>query len=111
MYFFNEYEVNNAMRLTDRDRDMRPNNFKAAMILHRLMVWANNNSDGWAHWPKPMRSATQLAQLIAARTGHVRWEDHIEEDISNSELKRALVPIKSFLTRQGVAHSEIIKDT
>jgi hypothetical protein len=113
MYFFNEYEIDRAV-----DRYVRPgidpdrrNTAKATMVLHRLMVWTNNNSDGWAYWPKPMRAATKLAKLVEARLNARGWESRELGDISDTELKKALMPIKSFLTRQGIAHSEIIKES
>lgn len=107
MYFFSEYQIREAVnRYVSTGQCEKVNTARAVMVLDRLMVWTNRNSDGWAYWPKPMRAASQLARLVEDRTNRRNLDD-----ITDHELKKALVPIKSFLTRQGVAHSEIIKET
>lgn len=99
MRFMNTYEIEDAARRYD------PATYRhlaiGVLVLARLVNWANRNSDGWAYWPKPTRAANRLIELIQ---GVDRFDP---EDVTATDLKRACVPIKSFLTRQGVDHAEI----
>jgi hypothetical protein len=72
------------------------------VIIDRLRYWTNRNSDGWAYWPKPVRAAKNLMVLLESGD---RWDP---ADVTEAELKKAIVPIKSFLTRHGVAHEEVL---
>ena len=60
MLFMNEYEIDEAR---DRYRD-HPTLGPATQTLANLCIAANANSDGWAYWPKPCRSAAKLQALI-----------------------------------------------
>lgn len=98
MKFMNDHEISQTLaHFTFHDR---PNLQRGSAVLVNLRDWANRNSDGWAYWPKPARAARQLMELLSER--------HYVADITEAELKTALRPIKSFLTRQGVNHSEVI---
>ena len=97
MYYWNTYEIEDA---AIRFRNQR-NLSIGVLILARLVNWTNSHSDGWAYWPKPVRAAKNLMVLM---DGVDRWDP---EDVSPEALKKACVPIKAFLTRQGVDH-EII---
>jgi hypothetical protein len=81
-----------------------PNLFKASRILERLMDWTDSNSDGWPYWQKPSNAANKLMDLLQAAN---RWDP---VDVTEADLKRALSPIKSFLTKQGVEHAKILED-
>lgn len=107
MYFLNEYEVETIARRAVQDRSIRPNVAQGAEILENLMVWANRNSDGWAYWPNPMRAAAKLGRMLELRAGMVRHDQRLDSDITDAELRSALAPIKSLLTRQGVDHAEV----
>lgn len=102
MLFMNEWDIEDAQRRFRPDET--PNLAAGARTLAALADWTNHNSDGWCYWPKPVRAAKSLMTLLqaAGRPGS-RWSDPIE-DISATDLKKALSPIKAFLTRQGVSH-------
>lgn len=97
--WMNEYEVDDAVR---RFNGTTPNLRRGAQVLHRLVRWTNRNSDGWGYWPKPSRAARSLMDLLYAAD---RFDP---EDVTDAELARTLRPIKAFLTRQHVDHSEVL---
>jgi hypothetical protein len=105
MLFLNEYEIEDALRRVNPDAE--PVLAEAVIVLANLAAWTNANSDGWAYWPKPCRAAKALQTAIQA---HQDWERSEYQrpregaEITPAVLKRALTPIKAFLTRQGVAH-------
>lgn len=96
--WMNEWEVR---ALPDRfDASEQPNAERGARILLNLLVWTNNNSDGWAYWRKPSNAAERLMDsLQAVRSAYFRGDD---TDMSAEALALALRPIKAFLTRQKV---------
>lgn len=98
MMFLNECEVDEYLRMFGGDQ---PNLQQAAEALNRLMWWADANSDGWAYWPKPARSAKKLQTLLYGK-------DAYSPDVTDAELKAALSPVKAFLTRHGVSHEEVL---
>lgn len=103
--WMNEYEIEDALRMTavEEVANLR----KGAETLNRLKDWTNRNSDGWPYWSKPAKAAEKLmTALSAAQTASFRGG---VEDLTDAELKKLLTPIKSFLTRQGVDHSEVIR--
>lgn len=103
--WMNEMDIEMALRKFDNDET--PNLGRAAGILHRLMEWTNDNSDGWPYWKKPANAADTLMMVLThAQTSY--YEGTRGGDITDAELKATLRPVKSFLTRQGVAHAEII---
>jgi hypothetical protein len=69
----------------------------ATRTLDNLRDWADQNSDGWAYWPKPARSAASLMELIE-RASPFRRD---RQDPTPAEYRKALGPIKAFRTRQG----------
>lgn len=101
MKFMNEYDITHAMHQAQAKR--LPNLRRGAVILCNLRDWANDNSDGWAYWPKPARAAAKLMDLLDGPTLYSRGA----KDCTEAQLKAALTPIKSFLTRQQVDHSEV----
>lgn len=106
MLFMNEYEIEDALRRVDPDHE--PVLAEAVVVLANLAAWTNANSDGWAYWPKPCNAAKGLQQAIQ---DHQRWERSEYQrprqgaEITAASLKKALSPIKAFLTRQGVDHA------
>lgn len=103
--WMNEYDIEDALRLTARFE--LPNARRGAEILSRLKDWTNNNSDGWPYWQKPSKAADKLMTALTAAIDASRRSDNV--DMTEAELQKALTPIKSFLTRQGVAHSEVFE--
>lgn len=106
--FMNQWDVDDARRTFSSAGDLdTPNLEHAAETLFALMVWANNNSDGWHSWPKPSRASKSLQEVLTAKMRERYSED--PTDITYAELRRILSPVKSFLTRQGVPHDEVIR--
>lgn len=96
--WMNEYDIEAALNWTPEGTNLE----RGARTLYRLMKWTNENSDGWPYWQKPSRAATRLMELLqGARHGD-------GEDVTETQLKAALTPIKAFLTRHGVNHSEVL---
>jgi hypothetical protein len=83
-----------------------PNRAHLVEVVEALREWANANSDGWAYWPKPCRAASKAMALIES-TAYPEYQRREDEDATGAETKAALVPIKAFLTRQGVPHSVV----
>jgi hypothetical protein len=101
-FILNEFEIESAQRQAAEDFH-RPNAQAAVLTLSRLMEWVNNNSDGWAYWAKPSNASTKLQRIVETHYGY-----HASDaDVNARDLKAAYTPIKAFLTRQGVAHSEV----
>lgn len=100
--FMNEFDIQD---LQGRFSDDLPNLRRGVQVLTSLMEYANNNSDGWCYWPKPSRAANRLQERLQAASNAYRRGD--VEDMTGAELTSVFRPIKAFLTRQGVAHSEV----
>lgn len=98
--FINEYDLDLLYNYTNPEDT--PNLYAGIEILDRLVTWTNMHSDGWAYWPKPSRAANQLMILL-----NNQYDPYDPVDITESQLKKALAPIKAFLTRRGVDHSLI----
>lgn len=101
----NEYEIEEALRWFDEED--QPNLIHAARVLYRLMRWTNGCSDGWPYWQKPRRASQKLQALVTdgREANRRRFGDFT--DITEAQLKAAFTPIKSMLTREGAAHSEV----
>jgi len=84
-----------------------PNLGTAALTLQRLQEQVDSMSDGWGYWRAGtaaggrLVAALQVADVQYRRGGELR-------DLTDAELKRALIPVKSFLTRHHVAHSDVL---
>jgi hypothetical protein len=92
MTFMNTYDIEEAAQRYHNHPVLGP----ATQTLTNLCDWANNNSDGWAYWPKPARAARSLMMMID-RGGQ-----------SPVEYQKALRAIKAFRTRQD-ADFEIVE--
>ena len=81
--------------------------YRAALVftVTELRNWADNNSDGWAYWCKPVQAAQRAISHIASTTNEEN-DRRAREDISPEEFKAAIRPIKSFLTRQNVSDAD-----
>jgi hypothetical protein len=102
--WMNEYDIEDALRLTAYYE--LPNARRAAEILSKLKDWTNDNSDGWPYWSKPAKAADKLMTALQSAIQASRREDNT--DMTAAQLKAALTPVKSFLTRHGVEHSKIL---
>jgi ethanolamine utilization protein EutP (predicted NTPase) len=104
MIFMNEYEVQRqAVRYDAVDT---PNLYTASRVLYAVMTWVNNNSDGWPYWQAPQKATQRLQTLL--------WDvspfERNPTDCSDADLKKALTPIKSFLTRKGARFDDVVKE-
>lgn len=97
MTWMNEYEIETAVLLANKGET--PNLALAAASLESLARWTNHNSDGWAYWPKPSRAAKRLQERLAALVTTYHRGGSLE-DISTSELRQLLTPVRAFRTRQ-----------
>jgi hypothetical protein len=96
--WMSEYEIEEMLRFTAIHE--LPVARRGAEVLARLMGWTNTVSDGWPYWAKPSRSAAKLMTLLdTTYRAHYRGG---HGDISEEDLKKAITPIKAFLTRQDV---------
>lgn len=99
--YLNEYEVEDCVRIFTNPIFETPNLATGARIIEALMHWTNGCSDGWTYWQKPRKAAAKLIDALDDnRRVHLRG-NHVA-DVSDSDLRIALVPIKQFLTKQGV---------
>ena len=74
-----------------------PNVRKGVRLLLRLMEAVNSQSDGWAYWAPPSKSAAKLATLLATAGNLQRGT---RGKVSDADFKRAVSPIKAMVTRQ-----------
>jgi len=106
--WMNEFEVLETLSLTADEVDTVPNLYTGARVLHALMEWTNANSDGWPYWPKPGQAASKLMETLHDRHYALRFGSNRDgsplTDVCDSVLVHLLVPIKSFLKRQGVEY-------
>jgi len=89
MRFMNRWDIDRAVAIYDRHPILGP----ASQTLQNLERWTDEHSDGWAYWPKPVRAAKKLMELLD------RDPRYGEDDVTVAEYKAALRPIKSFRTR------------
>jgi hypothetical protein len=91
--FMNQYEIEQAARA----KHDCPNVRKGVQLLLKLMQSVNEQSDGWHSWPAPSRSAEKLQALLKS-AGILHYGTHGK--ISAADLKKAIAPIRSMVTRQ-----------
>lgn len=110
MSWMNRFDVDDACEIVARETEHGnefPNLVRAVETLSNLVRWTDENSDGWPYWPKPSRAAKTLQEVVQSRTAARGCI--LLEDISDTDLTRALRPVKAFLTRQGVDHALVIR--
>lgn len=99
MKFMNDYDLYFArQRFT---RASTPNRLGLTIMVERLADWADENSDGWAYWPKPVNAAAKAIALIESTTNTANDEQE-RADATDEQVAAAVRPVKAFLTRQGV---------
>lgn len=97
--YLNEYEATDCLAIFSENDT--PNLATGATIILALIEWTNSCSDGWPYWAKPRLAANRLVTLLDdKRRQYLKGYQFF--DISDAELRQVLVPIKSFLTKQGV---------
>ena len=91
--FMNQFEIESAAQAEHECLNVR----KGVRLLLRLMEAVNSQSDGWAYWAPPSNSAEKLIELLKT-AGNLQFGTH--STISAADLKRAVTPIKTMVTRQ-----------
>lgn len=74
-----------------------PNVRKGLRLLLRLIQAVDAQSDGWAYW-RPAREASMKLQELLKSVGNLAYGTH--DKISDADLKKAITPIRSMVTRQ-----------
>lgn len=98
--WMNEYDIDDAIRTLGDD----PVLGKAVRFLAEFRDEVNSHSDGWAYWRAPAAAAGQLMALIQAGMDIKRGRGGIEpQQITDKSIAKAMGPIKSFMTRRGLA--------
>lgn len=106
MTWMNEYDVEQAVARFSGNPET-PNLGYASEVLVRLVGWTNSNSDGWPYWRKPAKAASRLMEALQQASGEYFRGARVT-DLPDADLKRALTPVKSFLTRENVPHPEVL---
>jgi hypothetical protein len=101
MRFMNAYDIEHAARHYAAHPVLGP----ATKTLENLCDWANQNSDGWAYWPKPARAARKLMELVEGEAAI--WLTR-RDDATAADYRKALAPVKAFRTKQK-ADFEIVE--
>lgn len=96
MTWLNEYEVEEAARMFEGDPVLGP----ATQTLANLVDCVNHCSDGWPYWAPPSRAAGKLQYIIQSEMNFRRRG--LSATATPDQVRKALVPIKSFLTRRGL---------
>jgi hypothetical protein len=98
MHYVNDYDLDTSTRMHAGNRVVEP----AIAQVRALMDYANCNSDGWAYWRKPCQAAQRLITLI--ETADRAWRNcGMTSYPVEAELRKALVPVKAFRTRELAA--------
>jgi hypothetical protein len=95
MSWMNRSDIEEAITFHAR----RPVCLKAAKFLKEFQEQVDRVSDGWPYWSLPSRAAAKLMELIERKPEDYRGVPR--PDITEAQLAKALVPIKSFYTRRG----------
>ena len=109
MRYMNDYDLDYARRRFTRASC--PNRLALVLVIDQLRHWTDGNSDGWAYWPKPCRAAQKAIDHVYSTTNAAN-EAQEAHDITDAEMRAAVVPIRSVLTRHkhklGSADREMI---
>jgi hypothetical protein len=97
MRFMNHWDIEDAAERWRNHPVLGP----ATQTLRNLRNATDRNSDGWAYWPKPVRAAAKLMELIEGDgTNQYRYGNR--DDATSAKLHAAYRPLKSFRTRSGL---------
>jgi hypothetical protein len=105
MRYMNDWDLDRALR--SYSPSTTPNRAYLAAVVANLAEWANQNSDGWAYWPKPVQAARKAIELIDSTT-NAENDRRQRVDATDAERVAALRPIKSFLTRHHIPHADVL---
>jgi len=95
--WMNRYEVEEAVQIFNNDPVLGP----VVRFLQAFVEEVDSHSDGWSTWRLPAQAAAQLMTLIkTAEDGARRGQKH---QVTPQAIAKAMAPIKSFMTRRGLA--------
>jgi hypothetical protein len=97
LLYMNDYDIQMAQQILGSDPVLGP----AIRFLNEFRNEVNEHSDGWAYWSAPLKAAAQLMTLI--QTGVNARREGKAHGVTVDNLKRAMAPIKAFMTRRGLA--------
>lgn len=89
----NQFEIEAAFHANHECPNVR----KGVALLHSLMEAVNAQSDGWAYWRAPSKAAEKLMELLQS-AGNISYGT--SGYINETDLKKAITPIRSMVTRQ-----------
>lgn len=89
MLFMNRWDIDNAVAHHRHNPVLGP----ASKFLAAFRDEVDANSDGWAYWIPPVKSAKKLMELIQ--------KGELNEKVTLADLRKAITPIKAFYTRRG----------
>jgi len=96
--WMNDYEIQDAQRRFAQDPIIGPVcNFLAAFADE-----VNSNSDGWHSWPLPAHAASSLMGLVQKAKDNSRNSMPGQVPVTVEDVKKAMAPIKAFMTRRGL---------
>ncbi len=102
--FMNDIDLNSARARFGRG--LTPNRLALAIVVEHLAAWSDEHSDGWAYWEAPRKAADKAMEHIDSTTWPA-MEAQERKDITDEELKAAVRPIKSFLTRHKASSEDL----
>jgi hypothetical protein len=91
--FMNQVEIEIASSRNHACHNVR----RGVNLLYRLMLSANEQSDGWAYWSAPSHACRKLQDLLKT-AGNLWYDTH--GTITDQQLKAAVAPIRSMVARQ-----------
>ena len=99
MRFMNHWDIDEACQRWANHPVLGP----ASQTMRNLRDVADANSDGWAYWPKPARSAAKLMELIEGNgTNEYRYGER--EDATYVEweaISRDRTKFRSWMAENG----------
>lgn len=97
MRFMNRYDIEHAYDRFGREATVLG---EATRVLKAFQEDVDAHSDGWPYWSAPVKAA---AKLIALVEPHCKTWIVVLPEPTMADLRKALVPIKRFLTMRGRA--------
>lgn len=94
MAWMNQFEIQWA----DSQTHACPNVRKGIRLLRILMESVDSQSDGWAYWAAPAKSAQKLVDLLKT-AGNLSYGT--SGTITADQLKAAITPIRRMVTTQS----------
>ena len=104
--YMNQWDIEEAVEQHRR----HPVLGKAARFLQAFAREVDAHSDGWMYWRQPVNAARQLIALLQPYRYQRPFDKPLPEPTERDYVK-ALAPIKSFMTRRGLAAGMTMPDT